>query len=83
MGRGFVIVVILPAQPAAGVRDAVASCVKRKVGSAMVFAAGFAETGEQELQDEIARTARDGRPFDVKGKPAPSGVNKTSARPAI
>ena len=46
--------------PAAGVRDAIAACVKRKVGSAMVFAAGFAEAGEQELQDEIAKTARDG-----------------------
>jgi acetate---CoA ligase (ADP-forming) len=46
--------------PAAGVRDAVAACVKRKVGSAMVFAAGFAEVGEQEMQDEIAKTARDG-----------------------
>ncbi|MEA3025664.1 MAG: hypothetical protein QOF91_949 [Alphaproteobacteria bacterium] len=46
--------------PAAGVRDAIAACVKRKVGSAMVFAAGFAETGEQALQDEIANTARGG-----------------------
>jgi acyl-CoA synthetase (NDP forming) len=46
--------------PAAGVRDAIAACVKRKVGSAMVFAAGFAEVGEQEMQDDIAKTARDG-----------------------
>src|SRR6478672_7418224 len=46
--------------PAAGVRDAVAACVKRKVGSAMIFAAGFAETGEQEMQDEVANTARNG-----------------------
>jgi acyl-CoA synthetase (NDP forming) len=46
--------------PAAGVRDAIAACVKRKVGSAMVFAAGFAEVGEQEMQDEIAKTAREG-----------------------
>jgi acyl-CoA synthetase (NDP forming) len=46
--------------PAAGVRDAVAACVKRKVGSAMVFAAGFAEVGEHKMQDEVARTARDG-----------------------
>jgi len=46
--------------PAAGVRDAIAACVKRKVGSAMIFAAGFAEVGEQEMQDEIAKTARDG-----------------------
>ncbi len=46
--------------PAAGVRDAVVACTKRKVGSAMVFAAGFAEVGEQEMQDEIAKTAREG-----------------------
>ncbi len=46
--------------PAAGVHDAVAACVKRRVGSAMVFAAGFAETGAQALQDEIATTARNG-----------------------
>ena len=46
--------------PAAGVRDAVAACVKRKVGSAMIFAAGFAETGEQAMQDEVANTARNG-----------------------
>src|SRR6266853_1559526 len=44
--------------PAAGVRDAVTACVKRKAGSAIVFAAGFAEVGEQEMQDEIAATAR-------------------------
>ena len=46
--------------PAAGVREAVEACARRKVGSAMVFAAGFAETGEQQLQDEVAKTARDG-----------------------
>jgi acyl-CoA synthetase (NDP forming) len=46
--------------PAAGVRDAVEACTRRKVGSAMIFAAGFAEVGEQEMQDEIAKTARDG-----------------------
>jgi acetate---CoA ligase (ADP-forming) len=44
--------------PAAAVRDAMAACAKRGVGSAMVFAAGFAETGEQELQDEVATIAR-------------------------
>ena len=46
--------------PAAGVSDAITACVKRRVGSAMVFAAGFAEVGEQEMQDEIAKTAREG-----------------------
>ncbi len=45
--------------PAAGVKDAIAACARRKVGSAMIFAAGFAEVGEQELQDEVATTARD------------------------
>src|SRR5260221_12502480 len=38
--------------PAAGVRDAIAACVKRKLGSAMVFAAGFAQVGDQERQHE-------------------------------
>jgi acetate---CoA ligase (ADP-forming) len=46
--------------PAAGVRDAIAACTRRKVGSAMIFAAGFAEVGLQEMQDEVARIARDG-----------------------
>jgi acyl-CoA synthetase (NDP forming) len=46
--------------PAAGVQEAVAACTKRKVGTAMIFAAGFAEVGEQQMQDEIAKTARDG-----------------------
>ncbi|MBX9824115.1 MAG: acetate--CoA ligase family protein [Xanthobacteraceae bacterium] len=46
--------------PAAGVQEAVAACTKRKVGSAMIFAAGFAEVGEQQMQDQVAKTARDG-----------------------
>jgi acyl-CoA synthetase (NDP forming) len=46
--------------PAAGVPDAVAACTRRKVGSAMVFAAGFAETGDRAAQDEVTRTAREG-----------------------
>ncbi len=45
--------------PAAGVRDAIAACAKRKVGSAMIFAAGFAEIGARDMQDEIAKTARE------------------------
>jgi acyl-CoA synthetase (NDP forming) len=44
--------------PAAAVRDAMAGCAKRGVGSAMVFAAGFAESGEQVMQDEVAAIAR-------------------------
>ncbi len=45
--------------PAAGVRDAIAACARRKVGTAMIFAAGFAEIGERVMQDDIAKTARD------------------------
>ncbi len=46
--------------PAAGVKEAVAACVQRKVGAALVFAAGFAETGQHDVQAEVARTAREG-----------------------
>ena len=46
--------------PAAGVRDAVAGCVRREVGTALVFAAGFAEVGNRAAQDELAAIARDG-----------------------
>jgi acetate---CoA ligase (ADP-forming) len=46
--------------PAAGVRDAMTACVRRKVGSAVVFASGFAEVGERDAQDVIAGIARDG-----------------------
>jgi acyl-CoA synthetase (NDP forming) len=46
--------------PAVGVPDAVEACVRRGVGSAMIFAAGFAETGDRETQERITRTARDG-----------------------
>ena len=46
--------------PAAGVPDAIAACARRKVGSAMVFAAGFAEIGDRATQDEVTRTAREG-----------------------
>ncbi len=44
--------------PAAAVRDAMAACATRKVGSAMIFAAGFAEVGERQMQDEIGNIAR-------------------------
>src|SRR6202035_3998644 len=46
------------ALPAAAVRDAIAACARRKVGSAMVFAAGFAETGDYATQEAVAATAR-------------------------
>jgi acetate---CoA ligase (ADP-forming) len=46
--------------PAAGVKEAVEQCVQRKVGSAMIFAAGFAETGNADVQEEVANAARRG-----------------------
>jgi acetate---CoA ligase (ADP-forming) len=44
--------------PAAAVRDAIEACARRKVRSALVFAAGFAETGDYATQDAVAATAR-------------------------
>src|SRR5262245_8880 len=44
--------------PAAGVREAIEACARRKVGSALVFAAGFAEVGDHATQDAVTRTAR-------------------------
>jgi len=44
--------------PAAGVREAIEACARRKVGSAIVFAAGFAEVGDSETQDAVTATAR-------------------------
>ena len=44
--------------PAAGVREAIEACARRKVGSAMVFAAGFAEVGDHATQDAVTDTAR-------------------------
>ena len=46
------------ALPAAAVRDAIEACARRKVGSALVFAAGFAETGDYAMQDAVGATAR-------------------------
>ena len=46
--------------PAGGVPDAVDQCVKRRVGSALIFAAGFAEIGDIETQERVTRTAREG-----------------------
>jgi acyl-CoA synthetase (NDP forming) len=46
--------------PGDGVADAMAACARRKVRSAIVFAAGFAEMGEKAKQDEIARIAAEG-----------------------
>ncbi|HKT18513.1 MAG TPA: acetate--CoA ligase family protein [Stellaceae bacterium] len=48
--------------PEAAVADAVAGCVARGIGGAVVFAAGFAETGPEgrDKQQRIAAIARDG-----------------------
>src|SRR5919201_4606892 len=44
--------------PAAAVPEAVEACARRKVGSAMIFAAGFAEVGDRARQDAVTATAR-------------------------
>lgn len=46
--------------PAAAVGEAVAACVRRRVGAALIFAAGFAETGDRGVQERMSRIARDG-----------------------
>jgi acyl-CoA synthetase (NDP forming) len=44
--------------PAAAVRESIEACARRKVGSAMIFAAGFAEVGDQATQDAVTTIAR-------------------------
>jgi acyl-CoA synthetase (NDP forming) len=44
--------------PAAAVRESIEACARRKVGSAMVFAAGFAEVGDSATQNAVTNTAR-------------------------
>ena len=46
--------------PAAGVREALASCVERQVIAVIVFAAGFAEAGEREEQEALGRLVQQG-----------------------
>src|SRR5882757_395022 len=46
--------------PAAGVKEAVQACIRRKVGGAVIFASGFAEVGERAMQDEISAIAQAG-----------------------
>src|SRR5262249_61263550 len=48
--------------PAAGVKDALAGCVRRKVKAAVVFSSGFAEVSEdmRPAQDELSAMARTG-----------------------
>jgi len=47
--------------PRAGIREALEACTRKGVGSAIIFSAGFAESGEQGRaeQDWIARIARE------------------------
>jgi acyl-CoA synthetase (NDP forming) len=45
--------------PASSVREAIEACARRKVGSAMIFAAGFAEVGDQATQDDVTHIARE------------------------
>jgi acyl-CoA synthetase (NDP forming) len=44
--------------PAASVRESIESCARRRVGSALVFAAGFAEVGDYSTQNAVTTTAR-------------------------
>ena len=48
--------------PEAAVLDAAAACVRRQIGAAVVFAAGFSETGAEgrAKQERLAAIARDG-----------------------
>ena len=45
--------------PASGIGDAVAACARRRVGAALIFAAGFAETGDRVEQDKVSAIARE------------------------
>ena len=45
--------------PAGAVRESIEACARRKVGSALVFAAGFAEVGDYATQDAVAAAARE------------------------
>lgn len=46
--------------PAAGVHEALQACAQRKVRAVTIFASGFAEVGERESQDRMAKIASDG-----------------------
>ena len=48
------------ALPAAGAKEAMEGCARRKVKAAVIFASGFAEIGERAKQDELVKIARDG-----------------------
>ena len=46
--------------PAAGVKEALEACARRKVRAAVVFASGFAEVGNTAGQDELIKIAAEG-----------------------
>jgi acetate---CoA ligase (ADP-forming) len=46
--------------PAAGVKEALEACARRKVRAVVVFASGFAEFGNEKGQEVIAKIAADG-----------------------
>ncbi len=46
------------ALPASAVRESIEACARRKVRSALVFAAGFAEVGDYATQDAVTAAAR-------------------------
>lgn len=46
--------------PAAGVREALEGCVRRRVKAAVIFSSGFAEIGERAAQEELTRIASEG-----------------------
>jgi len=66
--------------PRDAVIDSVDACVRRGVGAAIVFASGFAETGEAGLADQhaLARIAQD-RGIAIWG-PTASGSPTTSTK---
>src|SRR5262249_12929610 len=43
--------------PAAAVKEALEACGRRKIKAAVIFASGFAEVGNQNEQDDLARIA--------------------------
>ena len=47
--------------PVPGVKEAIAACVRRGVGGAVVFASGFGEMGDEgrRAQNEVAAIARE------------------------
>ncbi|MGE3248438.1 MAG: acetate--CoA ligase family protein [Beijerinckiaceae bacterium] len=46
--------------PAAGAKEAMEACARRKVKAVVIFSSGFAEIGNREAQDELAKIAREG-----------------------